>query len=242
MAIQPGHHPLHGERGGDPRRDETRGERGPAVSGDHAGAALQHRKGGGSRKRQYAEQEGEFHGSRQRQPHRKASEDGDEAAAGARPHRQALREADEDGCTPGQLREVQAFAMPAQPRCEREDDDAADHPRRDHRLHAEQVFLDAGVEQCAEHRGRQERRDDVDGKLQAIRIASGHSLQYSRHAQAVQPQHRKDGARLDGDGVAIRCFTRRDAEQPLRDQQVSGGTHRQVFGDAFHEPEDQGLQ
>jgi len=55
-------------------------------------------------------------------------------------------------------------------------------------------------------------------------------------ALPVESDDGQDGAELDGDRVRIGCFlgaAGAQADEPLRDEQVPGGRHGQVFGDPF---------
>ena len=78
--------------------------------------------------------------------------------------------------------------------------------------------------------------------LQPAGIATQHALHHADHARAIQTQHGEDGAGLDRDGIAIGGLLLRNAQQALCDQQMPGGADRQIFGNAFDEPEDEGLQ
>jgi len=117
-----------------------------------------------------------------------------------------------------------------------------DHERADdegacHRNGREQHRLDRLVESQPQHGRRQERDEEIANEA----VGAGVAPQPADHAQqshAEFPAHGQYRAGLDDDFEDLRLLAR-VAQQRTGDDQVSGRGHRQEFGNAFDQAQQQ---
>ena len=121
-----------------------------------------------------------------------------------------------------------------------------DHPEPPHRQGpedgpvAEQRRLDHVVQEDTSHRGGDEGERDVTGQPETVGVPSQDSARHLHDARPVEAEHRQDGAALDEDQVGAKRFLRLrpiQVQERRGQDQMPRRAHREVFGDALHQPQ-----
>lgn len=249
VFVEISHHPLHGEHGTEPGGEGPDEEGGRAVGFEHGGTVAEAVIGGCGGEGEDSEEEAEFDGCREAEPHEEASNDGDEAAADSGPHGQALGDADDDGHAEGDLFDGEALGdgavvFPSQP-ADQENGNPADEPGGHNRPEspgfAEKILFNCLFEDIAESGGGDKGGKDGGAEAEACGIFAQHAASHLKDAFVIKAEDGENRASLDADGKGVSGFAVRDAEQALGEKQVACGTDREIFGQSFDHSEDQGV-
>ena len=112
---------------------------------------------------------------------------------------------------------------------------------RGHGPQAEEVLLDPLVKKQAGHDRGQKGDHDIAQQQQTLRVFAEQAIKETAAALEVESQHRQNGSDLHHHGVGIRAFGGGNAEDFLREQDVAGGTDREIFGQAFDDADEDRL-
>jgi hypothetical protein len=237
-VLKPADHPAHREEGRHRRDDKADADARRPVGGKHHRAALEELVPRGRAQRDEPQEEAKLHRRDHLQAHREAAQDGGERARRAGPHGHALGQADEHGHARGERVEGHTRPTVTQPLVHRQNHHAAHKPRRHDGPQTKQHPLDALLEEQPQHCCGHEGREHVEGHRAPRPVAPHQAEQHRLNAPRKHAQHRGDGPGLDADDVGPRGLVLRDVQEPLGEQEVPGGAHRQILGQSLNEPQD----
>jgi hypothetical protein len=131
--------------------------------------------------------------------------------------------------------------VPAETIHQHQDDETTDDPCDGDRGRFQEVLVHRFVEEKADDAEGQERDEQSDEHPPAGVAAPDDAEQNVGDPLPVEDQDGQDGAELDDDGVRIdrrlRRLRRAEVEELARDDEMAGGTDREVLRDALHETE-----